>query len=89
MRSYWYVSLSNKYPHPNDDDPIRAVQSVQIKKKYSIIEMTRDATPFELDSGRLVYCGVGNFDEKNIQTNIDRYIQITKQMLQKVRWCHM
>ncbi|MEQ7179852.1 hypothetical protein ABQE01_12815 [Enterococcus thailandicus] len=75
MRNYWYVSLSNKYPHPNNNDPIRAVQSVQIKKKYSIIEMTREATPFELDNCRLVYCGRGYFDEKNIQKNIDRYLR--------------
>lgn len=44
MRNYWYVSLSNRYPQPNDNDPIRVVQSVQIKKKYSIIEMAREAT---------------------------------------------
>lgn len=75
MRNYWYVSLSNKYPHPNHDDPIRAVQSVQIKKKYSIIEMTREATPFEIDSCRLIYCGVGQFDEEHIQENVGRYIR--------------
>ncbi|WP_430618339.1 hypothetical protein [Enterococcus sp. DIV1054d] len=75
MRNYWYVSLSNKYPHPNDDDPIRAVQSVQIKKKYSIIEMTREATPFELDNCRLVYCGHGYFSEENIQESVRRYIR--------------
>ncbi|AFM69130.1 hypothetical protein EHR_00680 [Enterococcus hirae ATCC 9790] len=32
MRNYWYVSLSNRYPQPNDNDPIRVVQSVQIKR---------------------------------------------------------
>ncbi|MEK4256658.1 phage portal protein [Enterococcus sp. FSL W8-0510] len=37
MRNYWYVSLTNRYPQPNTDDPVRVVQSVQIKKKYSII----------------------------------------------------
>lgn len=74
MRNYWYVSLSNKYPHPNDGDPVRAVQSVQIKKKYSIIEMTREATPFELDSCRLVYCGHGYFNEQNIQANLSKYV---------------
>lgn len=44
MRNYWYVSLTNKYPQPTTNDPIRVVQSVQVKKKYSIIEMTREAT---------------------------------------------
>lgn len=43
MRNYWYVSLSNRYPQPNENDLVRVVQSVQIKKKYSIIEMTREA----------------------------------------------
>ena len=73
MRNYWYVSLSNKYPQPNADDPIRVVQSVQIKKKYSIVEMTREATPNEIDKCKLIYCGHGYFSEQNIQTNIERY----------------
>lgn len=40
MRNFWYVSLSNDYPYLSVDDPVRVVQSVQIKKKYSIVEMT-------------------------------------------------
>ncbi|HFD1698367.1 TPA: hypothetical protein QFK55_000221 [Enterococcus faecium] len=73
MRNYWYVSLTNRYPQPNTDDPIRVVQSVQIKKKYSIIEMTREATPKEVDKYNLHYCGHGYFSEQNIQTNIKKY----------------
>ncbi|HFD0876246.1 hypothetical protein P6Z28_10095 [Enterococcus faecium] len=73
MRNYWYVSLTNKYPQPNTDDPIRVVQSVQIKKKYSIVEMTREATPNEIDKCKLIYCGHGYFSEQNIQTNIKKY----------------
>ena len=72
MRNYWYVSLSNRYPQPNTDDPIRVVQSVQIKKKYSIVEMTREATPNEIDKCKLIYCGHGFFDEPNIQNNINK-----------------
>lgn len=82
MRNYWYVSLTNKYPHPNADDPIRVVQSVQIKKKYSIIEMTREATPKEIDKCKLLYCGHGFYSDKHIQENLSKYVQITKQMLQ-------
>lgn len=74
MRNYWYVSLTNKYPHPNADDPIRVVQSVQIKKKYSIIEMTREATPIEIDHCKLVYCGHGLWKEDHVQENIRKYI---------------
>lgn len=73
MRNYWYVSLSNRYPQPNDNDPVRVVRSVQIKKKYSIIEMTREATPNEIDKYNLRYCGHGYFSEQNIQTNIKKY----------------
>ena len=73
MRKYWYISLSNKYPQPIKDDSIRVVQSVQIKKKYSIVEMTREATPNEIDKCKLIYCGHGYFSEQNIQTNIERY----------------
>ena len=75
MRNYWYISLSNRYPQPNTDDPIRVVQSVQIKKKYSIIEMTREATPKEIDKCKLVYCGHGFFDESNIQNNINKNLK--------------
>ena len=75
MRNYWYVSLTNKYPQPNADDPIRVVQSVQIKKKYSIVEMTREATPKEIDKCKLIYCGHGFFDESNIQNNINKNLR--------------
>ena len=82
MRNYWYVSLTNRYPQPNTDDPVRVVQSVQIKKKYSIIEMTREATPNEVDKCKLIYCGHGFYSDKHIQENLSKYVQITKQMLQ-------
>ncbi|EOA3400210.1 hypothetical protein D3068_RS11405 [Enterococcus hirae] len=74
MRNYWYVSLSNRYPQPNDNDPIRVVQSVQIKKKYSIIEMVREATPKEVDKYKLVYYGHGFFLDKHIQENLSKYM---------------
>ena len=73
MRNYWYISLSNRYPQPSEQDSVRSVQSVQIKKKYCIIEMTREATPNEIDKYNLRYCGHGYFSEQNIQTNIERY----------------
>ncbi|EME3565777.1 hypothetical protein QUO84_000533 [Enterococcus faecium] len=75
MRNYWYVSLSNRYPQPTTNDPIRVVQSIQIKKKYSIIEMAREATPKEIDKCKLVYCGHGFFDESNIQNNINKNLR--------------
>ena len=75
MRNYWYVSLINEYPRTIDDCSVRVVRSVQIKGKYSIVEMTREATPKEIDKCKLIYCGHGYFSEQNIQTNIERYIK--------------
>ncbi|WP_279257985.1 hypothetical protein [Enterococcus faecalis] len=73
MKSYWYVSLTHKYPQSNCSTvSMRVVMSVQIKKNASIVEMTREATPKEIDDCKLVYCGHGYFDEKNIQENIKR-----------------
>ncbi|MBC2828669.1 hypothetical protein EYY47_12765 [Enterococcus faecalis] len=51
---------------------MRVVMSVQIKKNASIVEMTREATPKEIDDCKLVYCGHGLFDEANIQNNINK-----------------
>ncbi len=59
MRTYWYVSLNNKYPPPMKGQHRRVVMSVQMKAKYSIVEMTREATPVEIDHCKLVYCGYG------------------------------
>ncbi|WP_330513686.1 hypothetical protein [Enterococcus faecalis] len=73
MKNYWYVSLIHKYPQPNrSTDSMRVVMSVQIKKNASIVEMTREATPKEIDACKLVYCGHGFFDEADIQNNINK-----------------
>ncbi|WP_142426823.1 hypothetical protein [Enterococcus durans] len=74
MRNYWYVSLTNRYPQPNTDDPVRVVQSVQMKSKYSIVEMTREAEPCEIDACKLVYCGHGYWKDEYIQYNIEWWI---------------
>lgn len=74
MRNYWYVSLTNRYPQPNTDDPVRVVQSVQIKGKYSIVEMEREATPKEIDKCKLLYCGYGFYSDKHIQENLSKYV---------------
>ncbi|MFS1206798.1 hypothetical protein [Enterococcus lactis] len=73
MRNYWYVSLSNRYPQPNANEPPRVVQSVQMKSKYSIVEMTREATPKEIDKCKLLYCGHGFYSDKHIQENLSKY----------------
>ena len=52
---------------------MRVVMSVQIKKNASIVEMTREATPKEIDACNLVYCGYGNWEDKHIQENVEKY----------------
>ena len=74
MRNYWYVSLSNRYPQPSTNDPPRIVQSVQMKKKYSIVEMIREAEPDEIDACKLIYCGLGFCSDEHIQINLSKYI---------------
>ena len=74
MKNYWYVSLTHKYPQPNrSTGSMRVVMSVQIKKNVSIVEMTREATPKEIDDCKLVYCGYGNWEDKHIQENVEKY----------------
>lgn len=52
----------------------RVVMSVQIKARVSIVEMTREATPVEIDHCKLVYCGYGLWKEDHVQENIRKYI---------------
>ncbi len=74
MRNYWYISLTNEYPRTIDDCSVRVVRSVQIKGKYSIVEMLREATPNEVDKCKLIYCGHGYWKDEYIQKNIRRYL---------------
>ncbi|PVE30470.1 hypothetical protein DC007_13445 [Enterococcus faecalis] len=76
MKSYWYVSLTHKYPQSKHSTvSMRVVMSVQIKKNASIVEMTREATPKEIDDCKLVYCGYGSRKDKHIQENIEKYMK--------------
>ena len=39
MKSYWYVSLTHKYPQPNrSTDSVRVVMSVQIKRMHLLLK---------------------------------------------------
>ncbi|MEB7428372.1 hypothetical protein NGC25_14010 [Enterococcus faecalis] len=76
MKSYWYVSLTHKYPQSNRSTvSMRVVMSVQIKKNASIVEMTREATPKEIDDCKLVYCGRGCWKDDHIRKNIEKYMR--------------
>lgn len=37
--------------------------------------MTREATPKEIDSCKLVYCGYGSCGDKHIQENVEKYMK--------------
>lgn len=73
MRFHWYVSLNNKYPLPMKGQHKRVVMSVQMKARYSIVEMIREATPKEIDKCKLIYCGHGFYSDKHIQENLSKY----------------
>lgn len=74
MRNYWYVSLTNEYPRTIDDCSVRVVRSVQIKGKYSIVEIGREATPKEIDKCKLLYSCHGFYSDKHIQENLSKYV---------------
>ena len=59
----------------------RVVMSVQMKAKYSIVEMIREATPVEIDYCKLVYCGCGRWKEDHVQKNISKYIRFLNTIL--------
>lgn len=52
----------------------RVVMSVQMKAKYSIVEMAREATPVEIDHCKLVYCGHGLWKDEHVKENVGKYI---------------
>lgn len=66
LRNYWYVSLAGNYP--------QRAMSVQIAKRYTIVELTDEATPVEVDHCKLVYCGCGRWKDAHIQENIRKYV---------------
>ncbi|EGO7851861.1 hypothetical protein ACX35A_002313 [Enterococcus faecalis] len=69
------MSLSNRYPQTNDNNSIRIVQLVQIKKKYLIIEMAREAIPKEINKYKIHQYGRGYFSEQNTQENINKNLR--------------
>ncbi|MDT2570269.1 hypothetical protein P7D97_01475 [Enterococcus raffinosus] len=67
MRNYWYLSLCGSYPQRS--------MSAQIAKRYTIVELTDEATPVEIDQYKLVLVGIGWFNDKHIQENIKRWLR--------------
>lgn len=67
MRNHWYISLAGNYP--------QRAMSVQIAKRYTIVELTDEATPNEIDQYKLVLVGIGWFKDEHIQKNIKRWLR--------------
>ena len=67
MRNYWYLSLCGSYP--------QRAMSAQIAKRYTIVELTDEATPQEIDQYRLVLVGIGSYKDEHIQQNIARWLR--------------
>ncbi|MDT2525796.1 hypothetical protein [Enterococcus raffinosus] len=67
MRNYWYISLASNYP--------QRAMSVQITNRYTIVELTDEATPHEIDQYKLVLVGIGWFKDEHIQKNIARWLR--------------
>nr|DAI91479.1 MAG TPA: hypothetical protein [Caudoviricetes sp.] len=49
--------------------------SAQIAKRYTIVELTDEATPQEIDQYKLVLVGIGWFKDEHIQKNIARWLR--------------
>ncbi|MFS7206700.1 hypothetical protein AB6831_04240 [Carnobacterium divergens] len=67
---YWYVSLNNSYPFRD-----KKVRSVQIKDKYSIIELTDEASLIDIDNCKLRHLGIGLWKDKHIQINYKKFLE--------------
>lgn len=61
------ISLAGNYP--------QRAMSAQIAKRYTIVELTDEATPQEIDQYKLVLVGIGWFNDKHIQENIKRWLR--------------
>ena len=66
--NYWYLSRIKEYPEGK-----WLVRSVQLKKRFTIIEMRREANERELFECDLVYLGHGWWNDEHIQENYLRY----------------
>lgn len=65
--NFWYISLNDKRPKN------RNVISIQIKKNYSIIELSTEADPDAIDNCKLIYLGQGFFFDAEIQKELTRH----------------
>ena len=67
--NFWYISLNDKRPKN------RNVISIQIKKNYSIIELSTEADPDIIDHCKLIYLGQGFFFDPAIQKELTIHVK--------------
>ncbi|MDT1958670.1 hypothetical protein MX629_09560 [Carnobacterium divergens] len=53
----WYVSINNSYKHRGSN-----VRSIQMKQEYSIVELTEEATPKEIDNVSAIFKALRSID---------------------------
>lgn len=67
--NFWYIILNDKRPKN------RNVISIQIKKNYSIIELSTEADPDIIDHCKLIYLGQGFFFDPAIQKELTIHVR--------------
>lgn len=68
--NFWYIILNDKRPKN------RNVISIQIKKNYSIIELSTEADPDIIDQCKLIYLGQGFFFDVEIQKELAKHVRL-------------
>lgn len=68
--NYWYICLK-KFRLSN-----RKIISVQIRKNYSILELSTEADPDIIDHCKLIYLGQGFFFDLEIQKELTKHIRL-------------
>lgn len=65
--NHWYISLTDQRPSN------RKIISVQMKKNYSIMELSTEADPDIIDQCKLIYLGQGFFFDAQIQIELAKH----------------
>lgn len=68
--NFWYISLNDKRPSN------RNIISVQMKKNYSIMELSTEADPDAIDHCKLIYLGQGFFFDLEIQKELTKHVKM-------------
>lgn len=68
--NFWYISLNNKRPNN------RNIISIQIRKNYSILELSTEADPDIIDQCKLIYLGQGFFFDLKIQKELTKHVKM-------------